>query len=80
MLLTAGVSSLAPVVALLPGPARVRLSSLRRAPRLLFGFGQKEWAGEEALYWESSVFRYGRSTQRVVLANRCYTLRRQSHS
>jgi len=78
MLATAGVSSLAPVVALLPG-LPVYDSRLFGALRdSNFGFGQKEWAGEEALYRESSVFRYGRSTPRVVLADRCNTLGRQS--
>src|ERR1700730_2400233 len=59
--------------------ARVRLSSLRRrSATRKWGSGQKEWAGEEALYWESSVFRDGRSTPRVVLSDRCNTLGRQS--
>src|SRR6266446_1394123 len=43
------------------------------------GSGQKEWAGEEALYRESSVFRDGRAAQRVVLAGWCHTLGRQSN-
>src|ERR1700685_609670 len=34
------------------------------------GSGQKEWAGEEALHWESSVFGDGRSAPRMVLADR----------
>jgi len=46
----------------LPG---VRLSSLRRAPRLLFGSGKKEWAGEE-LYMGIFSFPHRKSTQRVV--------------
>src|SRR5437899_13073066 len=41
------------------------------------GSGQKEWAGEEALYRESSVFRDGRAAQRVVLAGWRHTLGRQ---
>ena len=53
--------SLAPVVALLPG-LPVYDSRLFGALRDSYsGSGQKEWAGEEALYWESAVFRDGRT-------------------
>src|SRR6266481_9492752 len=79
MLLTAGVSSLAPVVALLPG-LPVYDSRLFGALRDSYsGSGQKAWAGEEALYWESAVFRDGRTAQRMVLSDRCYPFGRQSH-
>jgi hypothetical protein len=39
-------------------PCTTHLSSARSATRQL-GSGQKEQAGEEALHWESSVFRDG---------------------
>jgi hypothetical protein len=72
-------ASLAPEVALLPG-LPVYDSRLFGALRDSYlGSGQKEQAGEEALYWESSVFRYGRAAQRVVLSDRCYPFRRQSY-
>jgi len=77
MLATAGVSSLAPVVALLPGLPVFDSRPFGALGDSHFGFGQKEWAGEEALYRESSVFRYGRPTPRVVLTNRCNTLGRK---
>jgi hypothetical protein len=41
-------------------PCTTIVSSARSATRQL-GSGQKEQAGEEALHWESSVFRDGRS-------------------
>jgi len=39
-------------------PCTTHVSSARSATRQL-GSGQKEQAGEEALHWESSVFRDG---------------------
>jgi len=61
MLLTAGVSSLAPVVALLPGLPVYDSRLFGVSSATLIRVRAEEWAGEEALYWESSVFRYGRS-------------------
>src|SRR5260370_8646723 len=72
-------ASIAPVVALLPGlPVYDSRPSARSATRK-WGSGQKEWAGEEALYRESSVLSDGRSAPRVVLANRSTTPTPQSN-
>src|SRR5580692_1188892 len=60
-------------------PPRDRKLSLRRAPRLALGFRAEGVRGEEALHRESSVFRDGRTVERVVLANRCNPFGRQSH-
>src|SRR6266404_1364275 len=61
-------------VSRLPVNDRCFFSALRDSK---VGSGQKEWAGEEALYRESSVFRDGRAAQRVVLAGWRHTLGRQ---
>jgi len=80
MLLTAGVSSLAPVVALLPG-LPVYDSRLFGALRDSYSGSGRRSGQVKKLYIGNLPFsRYGGSTQRVVLANRCNTLRRQSHS
>src|SRR6266481_1692639 len=59
-----------------PPTARERKLSLQRAPRLASGFRAEGVRGEEALHWESSVFRDGRAASGMVYAGRCYSLGR----
>ena len=52
-----------PVVAFFPGQPPPGLSFFRALRDSQVGSGQKEQPGEEALYWESSVFRYRRTVE-----------------